>query len=118
MDAKVLFRSTDNLDDAKAALAKQLPDLCDTVRIFAEEREWKQYHTPRNLCIALVGEIGELFELWQFRGDDDESDGAMWELEKYDKLGQEIADVAIYLIRLLTVCNIDLEDDLMKLSSK
>ena len=36
---------------------------------FATDREWDQYHTPRNLALALVGEVGELCEIFQWRGE-------------------------------------------------
>lgn len=120
MEAKELFPCTAagrDFRQAKAALAARIPSLRETVRVFAEERDWNQYHTPRNLCLAMMGEVGELCELWQFRGDQDDGDGAVWKPEKYDKLGQEIADVAIYLIRLVTVCQIDLDQELLQWTS-
>lgn len=114
--AKELFPNeslTSSEAEATHALAGRLPYLCATVRAFAEERSWARYHTPRNLVLALIGEMGELAELWQFRGDNDEEDS--WTREQHDKLGQEIADVTIYLIRLATVCQMDLHEELAKL---
>ena len=116
MEAKELFRDASQSateDEATLALADRLPNLCATVRTFAEERAWTRYHTPRNLVLALIGEMGELAELWQFRGDNDEEDS--WTLEQHDKLGQEIADVTIYLIRLATICQMELHQELPKL---
>lgn len=37
----------------------------DELRVFAADRDWNQYHTPRNLVLALVGEVGELAEIFQ-----------------------------------------------------
>ena len=113
--AKELFRDESSLSETEAtlALATRLPYLCATVRTFAEERAWTRYHTPRSLVLALIGEMGELAELWQFRGDNDEEDS--WTREQHDKLGQEIADVTIYLIRLATVCQMELHEELPKL---
>ncbi|KAI2491780.1 hypothetical protein MHU86_22779 [Fragilaria crotonensis] len=68
---------------------------------FADDRLWNRFHTPRNLVLALIGELGELSELYQWKGEKEELNGA--ELEK---VGQEIADVAIYLLRLATVCRV------------
>jgi dCTP diphosphatase len=68
---------------------------------FADDRLWNRFHTPRNLVLALIGELGELAELYQWRGEKEDLTGA--ELEK---VGQEIADVAIYLLRLATVCRV------------
>ena len=114
--AKELFRDDSSFPSRDAsihAFADRLPYLCATVATFAEERAWNRYHTPRNLVLALIGEMGELAELWQFRGDNEEEDS--WTREQHDKLGQEIADVTIYLIRLATVCQMELHEELVKL---
>eukprot|EP00977_Amphora_coffeiformis_P014366 scaffold3988_cov162-Amphora_coffeaeformis.AAC.3 len=114
--AKELFRDESSFPsqvESTLAFANRLPDLCTKVGAFAEERHWNRYHTPRNLVLALIGEMGELAELWQFRGDIDDDDS--WTHEQHDKLGQEIADVTIYLIRLATVCQMELHEELPKL---
>jgi NTP pyrophosphatase (non-canonical NTP hydrolase) len=94
--------------------------LCCDITVFAEEREWIKYHKPRNLIMAMLGEVGELSELLQYDGDDeyDENDNDTNELllidrlqldensKKKDKLSQELADVTIYALRLVTVCNV------------
>jgi dCTP diphosphatase len=73
---------------------------------FARERDWDQFHQPRNLCLALMGEMGELAEIFQWKGDNN------WEgfqdEKELDRAGQELADCAIYLIRLATKCQLDL----------
>ncbi|GLE00933.1 hypothetical protein PINS_up009730 [Pythium insidiosum] len=73
---------------------------------FASEREWDQFHTPRNLVLALAGEMGELCECFQWKGDDKPVD--QWTPEERVHLGEEMSDVMIYLIRLADKCNIDL----------
>ena len=78
---------------------------------FATARLWEPYHTQRNLMLALMGEMGELAELFQWKGD--ESDGAPiglinWSQEEKDKVGQELADVTIYLLRLAVQSNVDI----------
>ncbi|KAJ0397955.1 hypothetical protein ATCC90586_002018 [Pythium insidiosum] len=73
---------------------------------FASEREWDQFHTPRNLVLALAGEMGELCECFQWKGDDKPVD--QWTPEERTHLGEEMSDVMIYLIRLADKCNIDL----------
>jgi dCTP diphosphatase len=78
------------------------------VRNFANERQWYRYHTPRNIALAIMGEFGELSELFQWMGDGDIRVVDAVTEEVMDKVGQEIADVAIYLIRLCDVCNIPL----------
>ncbi|KAL7471989.1 hypothetical protein ACHAXS_012311 [Conticribra weissflogii] len=87
---------------------------------FANERLWNRYHTPRNIALALLGEVGELAELFQWKGDVgtgdnlSETEGNLclvgWTEEEVDKVSQEIADVSIYLIRLADVCNIRLDE--------
>jgi dCTP diphosphatase len=97
-------------------VTREIPRLSETIANFAVARLWTRYHTPRNLTMALLGEVGELSELLQFKGDgyDDEefnnqtSQDLVSSLEplELDKLSQELADVSIYLLRLATVCNV------------
>jgi NTP pyrophosphatase (non-canonical NTP hydrolase) len=82
-------------------------ELQQLVRRFAEARDWGQFHTPRNLVLALAGEVGELAALLQWVPDD--------EVEKWlndqgnlDELAAELADVFAYLLRLADVTSIDL----------
>ena len=77
------------------------------IREFAAERQWNRFHLPRNLFLALQGELGELAELVQWK---DDSQPAQLTLHEVDKLSQEIADVSIYLLRLADVCGIRLYD--------
>ncbi|TYZ60939.1 hypothetical protein PybrP1_001282, partial [[Pythium] brassicae (nom. inval.)] len=73
---------------------------------FADERDWNQFHTPRNLVLALTGEVGELCELFQWRGDNNAV--ADWTPEEKEHLGEEMSDVLLYLVRLADQCNVDL----------
>ncbi|XP_042903409.1 dCTP pyrophosphatase 1 isoform X2 [Parasteatoda tepidariorum] len=80
---------------------------------FAEDRNWNQYHTPRNLLLALVGEVGELSELFQWKGE--VKDGLPdWTESEKEHLGQELSDVLLYLIRLSDKCRIDLPSAALK----
>lgn len=83
---------------------KHIPNLMTTIREFAIERQWEEYHKPRNLMLALVGEVGELAEPFLWKNDGMQH---LTELE-LDEIGQEVADVTIYLIRLADVSNIAL----------
>jgi dCTP diphosphatase len=83
----------------------ELPGLAQEIHEFASERSWAQYHTPRNLILALLGEVGELAELVQWKGGDDD-DKIELSSQELDKLSQELADVSIYLLRLATVCDV------------
>mmetsp|Transcript_14872 Transcript_14872/g.32291 ORF Transcript_14872/g.32291 Transcript_14872/m.32291 type:complete len:288 (+) Transcript_14872:67-930(+) len=82
------------------------------IRNFANERLWNRYHTPRNIALALLGEVGELAELFQWRGDEG---GIELSEEELDKIGQEIADVSIYLLRLADICHVPLGELAMEL---
>ena len=80
----------------------RVPDLTAAIRKFAAERDWARFHRPRSLLLALVGEMGELAEIFQFKEDENQTIA----LEELDKAQQEIADVAIYLLRLADVCGV------------
>ena len=76
---------------------------------FAKERDWDQFHTPRNILLALVGEVGELAECFQWKGEVARNLPAFSEPEKIH-VGEELADVLIYTVRLADVCGISLTD--------
>lgn len=81
--------------------------LTKKLREFAEERGWGPYHTPRNLLLALVGEVGELSEIFQWRGEV-ERGLPDWKEEDKVHLGEELSDVLLYLLQLSDSCGIDL----------
>ena len=102
---------TPSKDDLKSkSIFSSSPDLEEIRRLqekFCLDRNWSQYHTPRNLLLALVGEVGELSELFQWRGE--VKPGCPdWTAEVKVHLSEEMADVLIYLVRLADVCAIDL----------
>jgi NTP pyrophosphatase (non-canonical NTP hydrolase) len=73
---------------------------------FARERDWEQFHTPKNLSMALIAEAAELVEHFQWL-----SEEASWlsgRPEKKAEVAQELADILIYLIRLGERLDIDL----------
>ena len=74
---------------------------------FARERDWDQFHTPRNLLLAMVAEVGELSELFQWKGEV-ASGLPDWSAAERAALGEELSDVLCYLIRLSDRCQIDL----------
>ncbi|KAE9617967.1 hypothetical protein Lal_00037821 [Lupinus albus] len=74
---------------------------------FAKDRDWEQYHTPRNLLLAMVGEVGELSEIFQWKGEV-EKGLPDWKEEEKVHLGEELSDVLLYLIRLSDMCGVDL----------
>lgn len=89
--------------------AVTLEDLRARLAAFAAERDWDQFHQPRNLVLALVGEVGELAELFQWRGDHGAPPGlAGWSDADHVHLGEELSDVLLYLLRLADRCGVDL----------
>ncbi|XP_059318809.1 uncharacterized protein LOC132609809 [Lycium barbarum] len=74
---------------------------------FANERDWEKFHSPRNLLLALVGEVGELSEIFQWKGEVSKGLPDWKENEKLH-LGEELSDVLLYLVRLSDICGIDL----------
>jgi NTP pyrophosphatase (non-canonical NTP hydrolase) len=77
------------------------------IRRFAEERDWGQFHTPKNLVMALAGEVGELVAEFQWLTPE-ESIAVMADGSAADRVRAEIGDVMIYLTRLTDVLGIDL----------
>ncbi|XP_006896671.1 PREDICTED: dCTP pyrophosphatase 1 [Elephantulus edwardii] len=73
---------------------------------FAAERDWDQFHQPRNLLLALVGEVGELAEIFQWKPD--ELTPQMWPHKLQVALQEELSDVLIYLVALAARCRVDL----------
>lgn len=86
--------------------------LQESLRLFAEERDWEQFHSPRNLILALCGEAGELAELVQWTRDD-EVETYLQEPTNAQNLRSELADVFSYLLRIADVCGVDLEQALL-----
>ncbi|KAK7847509.1 uncharacterized protein LOC111987019 [Quercus suber] len=74
---------------------------------FAKERDWEQFHSPRNLLLALVGEVGELSEIFQWKGEVPKGLPG-WKEEEKVHLGEELSDVLLYLVQLSDICGIDL----------
>ncbi|MES2073401.1 MAG: nucleotide pyrophosphohydrolase [Pseudomonadota bacterium] len=81
--------------------------LCKELQAFAAERDWEQFHTPRNLASSIAVEAAELLELFQW------SRGQQWkELEDETLKGrtaEELADILLYLLRFADLAGIDLE---------
>lgn len=77
------------------------------LREFARERNWERFHTPKNLSMALAGEVGELIEHFQWL-DPEESAALAGDPQARAEVADELADVAIYLLRMADVLGIDL----------
>lgn len=84
----------------------ELDDLAARLRDFATARDWVQFHTPKNLAMALAGEAGELLEVFQWLTP--EQSAAVLDGERAGDVEDELADVLIYLVRLADVLGVDL----------
>lgn len=76
------------------------------VLAFARERDWEQFHSPKNLSMALAAEAGELMEhfLWTESRD---SAATVSDAKKREKIEDELADVVIYALEFANVTGID-----------
>lgn len=81
--------------------------LGNRLRRFAQERDWEQFHTAKNLAMALSVEAAEILEIFQWLTPEESLD---FPKDKRDKLCREVADVLIYLIMLADRLHIDLLD--------
>ncbi|KAF9677740.1 hypothetical protein SADUNF_Sadunf08G0138800 [Salix dunnii] len=97
-----------NAEDQKV-VEISLKDLARKLEEFAKARDWEKYHSPRNLLLAMVGEVGELSEIFQWRGEVDKG-LPNWEESDKEHLAEELSDVLLYLVRLADVCGVDLGD--------
>ena len=86
-------------------------ELVEALRTFAEERDWGQFHTPKNLVMALTGEAGELAEIFQWLTPE-ESAAVMRDGPTAERVRDELADVYGYLLRLADVIGVSLDDAL------
>lgn len=83
----------------------QLTALRQKIDQFSEARDWGQYHTPKNLSMAMSVEVSELMEIFQWQ---DGTEGyAALSAQKKEAVAHEIADVFIYLMRFCSVTGID-----------
>jgi len=89
-----------------------IADLQRQLRDFSAERQWDQYLTPKNLVMALVGEVGELTELFQWLTPE-ESVQVMADEDSATSVRDEMADVFAYLLRLADVLDVDIEEALV-----
>jgi len=84
-----------------------LNDLAMQLREFARERDWEQFHSPKNLAMALVVEGGELLEQSQWLTPEQSANP---DQDRKKRISDEMADVLIYLVRLADSLEVDLQD--------
>ena len=82
---------------------------------FSDDRNWESFHNPKNLVMALTGEVGELNEIFQWLNFE-ESENLPLDVLEHTK--EEVADIAIYLIRICMKLDINLEDAIQNKMTK
>ena len=91
--------------DEPAAPIADLDDLRDRLRRFAAARDWDQFHSPKNLAMALIAEAAELVEHFQWLT---EAESAALTPEKRAEVADELADVLVYVVRIADKLDVDL----------
>lgn len=83
-----------------------LQKLKDAVQAFATERDWEQFHTPKNLSMAIAAEAAELMEhfLWQ---EGQQSFDALGNPAKRHEIAEELADIIIYALEFANITGLD-----------
>ena len=71
---------------------------------FRDDRDWKQFHNPKDLAISISLEAAELLEVFQWSGEDINAEGKMY------KIKEELADVVNYCVLMADACNLDLDE--------
>ena len=84
---------------------KDIESLKLRLRDFAAAREWDQFHSPKNLSMALIVEAAELVEHFQWLTEDQ---SRLLEPPQLEQVQEELADIQIYLIRIADKLNVDL----------
>lgn len=90
----------------------ELEELQTLVKEFCEERDWDQFHTPKDLAIGLSTESNELLDLFRFKSE--EQIAAMLGSEKYrERISEELADVFFFLLRFSQRFGFDMKQGLL-----
>ena len=89
----------------KSIMSKELEAIKIRLQEFAKERDWDQFHSPKNFSMALIVECAELVEHFQWLTDEQSKNLSA---ETLDEVSLEMADIMIYLIRLADKLDVDL----------
>ncbi len=84
-----------------------IKELQEKVAQFISERDWEQFHSPKNIAMSIAIESAELMEIFQWRTTQDSLSPELIETKRVD-IEDEVADIFIYLLSFINVTNIDL----------
>ncbi len=99
-------------------MSDSLTELKQKLQTFVDARDWAQFHSPKNLAMAMIVEAAELVEHFQW---DTETESRSLSAEKREQVGHELADTFVYLLRISQVLDIDLiqaANDKIELNAK
>jgi NTP pyrophosphatase (non-canonical NTP hydrolase) len=94
-----------------------IQELKEKIKKFCEDRDWDQYHGAKDLAIGIITESSELLEHFRFKSEK-EIEELFKNVEKREYIGEEMADVLYFLLRLAQKYNIDLVTELNKKMDK
>ena len=83
-----------------------LAELADRIRAFTEARDWEQFHSPKNLSMALAAEAGELLDVFRWLT---EAESRELSADQLQAAADELVDVLWFVVRMLDVLDIDVE---------
>ncbi len=87
-----------------------IKEIQEKLEAFATERDWAQFHSPKNLSMALAGEVGELLEIFQWMTEEQSKN--LTDVDKR-KVSEELADIMIYLLKLADKTGIDINQSVI-----
>ena len=87
-----------------------MEELKEKLRKFADDRNWNQFHNPKNLAMALGGEVGELLDIFQWLKEEESNLDGISD-KNLAKTKEELADIFLYLIRIADKLDIDLVEE-------
>jgi dCTP diphosphatase len=93
--------------------SKLINNIALKLQEFASKRDWDQFHSPKNLSMALAGEVGELLEIFQWLKEHETTKENISK-QNLEKIKEELADVFIYTIRIADKLSINLVDEVNK----
>ncbi|MES2309653.1 MAG: nucleotide pyrophosphohydrolase [Verrucomicrobiota bacterium] len=88
-------------------MSDSIQKLTEEIRAFRDERDWKQFHNPKELVVALTAEVGELLQhfVWQNAAQSEQR-----VIDRKKEISEEMADVAILLLELADDCGVNLSE--------
>lgn len=92
---------------------EKISNLKDICHNFCVQRDWEKFHIPKDLSIGISTEAAELLDLFRFKSDIDISN-MLNDLDKKEKISEELSDILFFVLRFSKVCDIDLSSNLLK----